>query len=337
MKGCFRLQHVRARCTKGFSLIEVMISLAIGLIMVVAVFSAYLGASTAGRIAEAQGRMNEDAQTALTVLTQQLRMAGNNPTQPDRTDKSRRNPAYSPYDAATFMNIPATASPSSFSIRGCSKNFSNITSATRLDALVCPNGTGYSANSVAVSYEADAFNSVPTAPGIPADCLGAALASIQVTFPAENPSGPYFYSVAENRFYIDVSTANVPSLYCQGNGQNSIAQPLVENIEDLQFAYGVVKASTAAADLGTASISGYLRADELTTNFALAALPDDPARWAKVVAVRICVLARSEISIATDFISARYTKCDGTVENAPPDLRLRRAYTTTVVLRNRRL
>ena len=334
MKGCFRIQHVRVRCTKGFSLIEVMISLAIGLIMVVAVFSAYLGASTAGRIAEAQGRMNEDAQTALTVLTQQLRMAGNNPTQPDRTEKSRRNPAYNPYDAATFVNIPATASPSSFSIRGCSKNFSNITSATRLDALVCPNGTGYSANSIAVSYEADAFNSIQTDPGIPADCLGAALTSTQVNFPAENPSGPYFYSVAENRFYIDVSTANVPSLYCKGNGQNSLAQPLVENIEDLQLTYGVVKALTAAADLKTASISGYLQANEFMAKIAL---PDDAARWAQVVAVRICIVARSEAKVATDLASARYTKCDGNIENAPLDLRLRRAYTTTVVLRNRRL
>ena len=334
MKGCSRLQHARARCAKGFSLIEVMISLAIGLIMVVVVFSAYLGASTAGRIAEAQGRMNEDAQTALTVLTQQLRMAGNNPTQPDRTEKSRRNPAYNPYDAATFVNIPATASPSSFSIRGCSKNFSNITSATRLDALVCPNGTGYSANSIAVSYEADAFNSIQTDPGIPADCLGAALTSTQVNFPAENPSGPYFYSVAENRFYIDVSTANVPSLYCKGNGQNSLAQPLVENIEDLQLTYGVVKALTAAADLKTASISGYLQANEFMAKIAL---PDDAARWAQVVAVRICIVARSEAKVATDLASARYTKCDGNIENAPLDLRLRRAYTTTVVLRNRRL
>ena len=334
MKGYLRLRPPRAHHAKGFSLIELMISLAIGLIMMVVVFSAYLGASAAGRIAEAQGRMNEDAQTALTVLTQQLRMAGNNPTQPDRTEKSRRNPAYNPYDAATFVNIPATASPSSFSIRGCSKNFSNITSATRLDALVCPNGTGYSANSIAVSYEADAFNSIQTDPGIPADCLGAALTSTQVNFPAENPSGPYFYSVAENRFYIDVSTANVPSLYCKGNGQNSLAQPLVENIEDLQLTYGVVKALTAAADLKTASISGYLQANEFMAKIAL---PDDAARWAQVVAVRICIVARSEAKVATDLASARYTKCDGNIENAPLDLRLRRAYTTTVVLRNRRL
>ena len=324
--------------TGGFTLIELMISLAIGLIMMVVVFSAYLGATIAGRIAEAQGRMNDDAQAALNVLTQQLRMAGNNPAQPDRTDKSRHNPVYNPNDPSTFVVTPASASPSSFSIRGCSQNFSNITSAPRSDTLTCPAGNASSPNSIAVSYEADVFNTVPTTSRIPTDCVGSNLAQTQVKFPAENPQGPYFYNMAENRFYIDLSPATkVPSLYCRGNGESSVPQPLVENIEDLQFSFGVVKASTDAADIPAASVSGYLRADELTTNPTLAALSDDSARWAKVVAVRICIVARSEAKVASDLASARYTKCDGTVDSTPPDLRLRRAYTTTVVLRNRRI
>lgn len=325
------------RRADGFSLIELMISLTIGLLMLPVIFYAYGGATAAGRVAEAQGRMNDDAQAALSVLTQQLRMAGDNPAQPNRTDKSRRNPVYTPYDPATFVVVPATASPSSFSIRGCSQNFSNMTTAPRFDALICPDGNAPSTNSIAVSYEADIFNSVPTSPGIPTDCVGSNLAQTQVTFPAETPAGPYFYSVAETRFYIGLSSAQVPSLYCWGNGQNSNPQPLVENIEDLQFSFGVVKASTTAADIPTASVSGYLRADEITTNPTLAALPDDPARWEKVVAVRICILVRSEAKVAPSLTSARFTKCDGSVESAPSDLRLRRAYTTTVVLRNRRI
>lgn len=322
----------------GFTLLELMISLTIGLLLVLVVFSAYSGATAAGRVAEAQGRMNDDAQAALNVLTQQLRMAGDNPAQSDRTDKSRRNPVFNPYDPTTpFDVMPTTASPSSFSIRGCGKNFSNITDALRSDDLLCPVGGAASTNSISVSYEADAFNSVPTTSGAPTDCVGSSLAQTKVTFPAETPAGPYFYSAAENRFYIDLSSAQVPSLFCRGNGKNSTPQPLVENIEDLQLSYGAVKASTLAADITAASVSGYLRGDEVTTSPTLAALPDDSARWAKVVAVRICILARSEAKVASSLTSARYTKCDGTVENTPPDLRLRRAYTTTVVLRNRRL
>ena len=162
MKGCCPLPPSRVRYAKGFSLIELMISLTIGLIMMAVVFYAYFGSLTAGRIAEAQGRMNEDAQAALSLLTQQLRMAGNNPTQPDRTENSRRNPVYNLYDAATFVNVPTTVYPSSFSIRGCDDSFNNITSATRLDALVCATGTSYSPNSIAVSYEADILTVWPT-------------------------------------------------------------------------------------------------------------------------------------------------------------------------------
>jgi type IV pilus assembly protein PilW len=308
-----------------------MVSLAIGLLIVTAAFSAYLGASGAGKAAESQGRMNEDAQAALTILVQQLRMAGNNPQQADRSDKAGRNPVYSPYPGV-FIPLPASFSLSAFSLRGCDGKFSNLAMAGSLDALTCAPGSNASPDSIAASYEADAFNSIAAT-----DCLGAALSQINATFvPPESSNGPYF--VSGNVFYIDTSTSIVsPSLYCKGNGIGSVAQPLVENIEDLQLSYGVVKSTTAAADVSTAAIAGYLRADEVISQSAMAALADDAERWSKVIAVRICVLVRSERPVVTDAVSARYLQCDGTMNTAPPDLRLRRAYYATVVMRNRRL
>ena len=58
-------------------------------------------------------------------------------------------------------------------------------------------------------------------------------------------------------------------------------------------------------------------------------------RWAKVATVRVCLIVRSETPVAADTDSARYYDCTGTLVTTPPDLRLRRAYTTTIVLRNR--
>ena len=85
------------RHAKGFSLIELMVSLTIGLIIAVAAGSAYLGSAGAGRIAEAQSRMNEDAQAALNILAQQVREAGNNPLRSgDRAPALRHNPIYDP-------------------------------------------------------------------------------------------------------------------------------------------------------------------------------------------------------------------------------------------------
>ena len=81
-------------------------------------------------------------------------------------------------------------------------------------------------------------------------------------------------------------------------------------------------------------MAGYLRADELN---ALSVSTNDPAPWGQVLSVRICVLVRSESNLLSDTVSARYLKCDGTLEMNPPDQRMRQAYFSTVVLRNRRL
>ena len=336
MKRCSLLRGQQN--LKGFSLIELLVSMAIGLIIAAAAFSSYLGAAGASKAAEAQGRMNEDAQAALTILTQQLRMAGGNPNQPNRSDKSRHNPVYTPYDPATFKILqPVMFVPSAFSIRGCDGKFSNIAAATSLDDLNCVAGANVLPDSIAVSYEADAFNSVPTDSKLPTDCLGVRLNKISATSIEALPVSSDYY-VANNLFYIDTSLSIAsPSLYCKGNGVASAAQPLVENIEDMQFTYGAVASSTATVDTATAVVAGYLTADQVRTQLNMAALPNDAERWAKVITVRICVLVRSEVPVATDSASARYLKCDGTLQTAPADLRLRRAYHATVVLRNRRL
>lgn len=344
------------RVDKGFSLLELMIALSIGMMITVATLSAYLGAASASSMTEAQSRMNEDATTALNILAQQLRMAGNNPEQSNRVDNSdpslssRRNPVYG---STSFPTSPSSFSTVNFIIRGCDGTFSNISSSTaRIDDLACaPNDA--KPDSIAITYEADLFNTTPTAtlPLMPTDCLGDPLPAVSADLPTIVGSGSatttVTYAVASNRYYI--GTANdsapaatqllsTPSLYCKGNGNNglSVAQPLVENVEDMQFTYGAALASTTDAAMSTAPVAGYLSASQMASDPTMAALPDEASRWKKVITVRICVLVRSEGQVVTDIFSARYRKCDDTVETSPPDRRLRRAYYTTVVLRNRR-
>ncbi len=322
---------------------ELMISLTIGLIIAIAAISAYMGASNASKMTDAQSRMNEDAQAALTILAQHIRMAGNNPGQANRvvdanpTLASTHNPVYVP--APTYAGYTNTFNLTDFAIRGCDGKFTNIATAGNLDALSCPGGTSTLPDSIAVSYEADKYNTVPTTAGLATDCLGNALATQTATI-ATTAAGTSTtaltainFSAADNRFYIGTSTAIVsPSLYCKGNGGLGNAQPLVENIENLQFQYGTVSTATTST---TAPVAGYLSADDVVTNVYLAALANDAQRWAKVVTVRVCVVVRSEFPVVSDAASAKYRDCDGTLVNAP-DLRLRRAYFTTVALRNRR-
>ncbi len=313
---------IRLRHDRGLTLIELMVSMVIGLILMIAVVATYLGASGAGRASEAQGRMNEDAQAALGILAQQLRMAGDNPKRSNYQSAAPRNPVYG---AGTYA------------VRGCDGKFSDITTAASIQALTCAAGGGTAADSIAISYEADVFNTVATSGGNATDCLGNALAVVtaapqpQVWLGAVvgPPVVPITYTVADNRFYIATSNAiKSPSLYCKGSG-NANPQPLVENVEDLQLTYGIAKSAATKPD-----VAGYLDAAGIVANAELSLLADD-VRWSKVITARICVVMRSDVPVVTDAVSAQYIKCNGEKETSPPDLRLRRAYSTTVVLRNR--
>jgi type IV pilus assembly protein PilW len=391
-------------------------------------------------MAEAQGRMYEDGQAALTILAQQLRMAGSNHNQSNRFDISSKNPVYTsratltgtidPAASATvtgvgtfflteltvgdriivsdetrevdvitsdtsltvdtdFSNHPNDTSPkvlyatlplpnqppvfsdgspfplSDYSLRGCDGTFSNITAATAtsLDALTCTTNNA-KPDSIALSYEADRFNTVPTTASspLPTDCLGYALNKITADIPKvpaeadivsstqreieppDHHSSAYDtadYYVADNRFYIATSSAT-PSLYCKGNGKNTTVQPLVENIEDMQITYGVVKNDAEPQTWADQAVAGYLSAEKLNGVAGNASVDvnltdfSQQDRWKKVITVRICLLVRSVDPVVSDLASARYFKCDGTLETSPPaDRRLRHTYSTTVILRNR--
>ena len=320
----------RARRTHGITLIELLVSVAIGMVLMIAIISAYLGSAGASRMAEAQGRMNEDAQAALSILAQQIRMAGDNPRRPEYDNATRRNPAFT---ATTYF------------IRGCDGTFTDVTTATDIASLTCSAGTNNNPDSIAISYEADVDNTVPTSGGVATDCLGQGLPTVtgnitkwdgvSTVAPATTTVAATF-TVADNRFYIATpASSSTPSLYCSGNGRALLAssrqspQPLAENIEDLQFVYGT------APTTGTMTMAGFLTANEVETEINLAALPDSPSRWARTMTVRICVLARSNDPVVSDTGSAGYYNCQGTLVTNPPDKRLRRAYFSTVVMRNR--
>lgn len=326
---------------RGVTLIELLISMTIGMIIMVAVIGAYLGVSGASRSAEAIGRMNEDGQAALTILTQQLRMSGVNPSQPDRNSVSLGL-------SARGNTVPLHNSvTNAFAIRGCDLKFSDVTSAASTAALTCGHGAASTGpDSISIAYEADRYNTVPTSAGVATDCMGSGIASSSANYLKSDGLTAVTATIyeAENRFYIGTSTyVTNPTLYCKGNATAN-AQPLVENIEDLQFTYGTANTATTTSPIyttvtptfTTTLVLGYLSAYEVENT--VASMPSGvgatAARWNSVKTVRICVLVRSESPVADSIASARYLDCSGTLITTPPDRRLRRAFSTTIVLRN---
>jgi type IV pilus assembly protein PilW len=300
----------------GLTLIELLVSMVIAMIVSLAAASVYLNAAEASRFSDEQQRMHEDAQAALNALTQHLNLAGTNPIQPNRASNFRRNPL-----------------TDTMAVRGCDGVATNITTTGTISSLACATpSSATEADSIAVRYEADTYNT-DSINARPTDCLGASLTTATASVSAV--SGGAISTVtasffeAENRFFISQQNS-VPSLSCHGNGGGS-SQPIVENIEDMQITYGV----SSPTNTGSLVVAGYLNADGIATNANLSAL-STAQRWAKVLTVRICVLARSSSPLPVGAASAQYIDCHGnTVSTNASDQRLRRAYTTTLVLRNR--
>ena len=74
-------QPTLQRKQRGFSLLEIMVSLVIGLVVVGAVLVSYIASGKAGKQQSAYAEMNENAQIALGILSRDLLLAGYaNPT-----------------------------------------------------------------------------------------------------------------------------------------------------------------------------------------------------------------------------------------------------------------
>lgn len=306
----------------GFSLLELLIATSIGMVITVGAIAVFANSSTSSKTTEAQSRMNEDAQAALSLLSKEIKMAGYK--HPDPTPQ--------PCDS-----VPA------LTIHGCSGMLKFDANSVSDNKLKCEINSPSPPHSLFLRYEADAWNTTASA-GKPTDCLGFKLAA-----PAGLPN------IAENRYYIGTSPIIfAPSLYCQGNGGLGFGQPLIENIEDLKFSFGTAvipapePAASASASASASStlapqscgrtkqIAGYLSATEVE-NLAPSQSNEGIAKaWNQVLTVQICIVVRSEAkNLVNDNASSTYTKCDGTQDASQTDRRLRRAYTTTVALRNR--
>lgn len=314
-RGVWRSQH-------GVSLVEMLISITIGLVVIGALVGVYAGGSQATNLVRAQNQMNEDAMAALTILSNEIRQAGFNPQQTSRIASELQNPL-----------VPAPGNPgvvtTTISFFACSSLFASSTGTDGISNLVC--GSNTSSHSLAVVYEVDAYSASKTTGGVAADCVGATVPQTSFTFPT---AGNQTYYVVENRYFVESS-----ALKCVGNGSfSSGSQPLVDNVVSLSLSLGLstptaTYSATVAGYLDPASVGPIKAGESLTSvNVNLGALPNSFVRWNKVMAVRICVVVQSENAVLDE--DTVYFDCNRSAQNTT-GRKLRRAYAATVQLRNR--
>lgn len=265
----------------GFSLIELMISIVIGMVVVGAVLAAYLGAGKSSRASRAMAQITEDASIAMNVMRSSIAMVG--------------------YGRPTgLVGSKFTKAYNGQGMFGCDAAFQTPTDA--IAALTCSAAAG--PDSIAVAYEAEKDNSVVGADGRPLDCLGNAL-SLDAT-------GTYY--LAYNRFYVSGG-----QLMCMGPGSGT-PQALVDNVADMQIRYGV------------ANVGALNQVARYETGTSLQAALGAPG-WGQTVSVRVCVVVRSTDNVLDQKLT--YEGCSGQVTPADGDLRMYRAFTTTIVMQNR--
>jgi type IV pilus assembly protein PilW len=312
---------------RGLSLVELMVSMTIGLFLMGAVSIIYINTSNSSRASTLESQMNEDAALALELLQQQIRLAG-----------------FSNVNASGARRFPSQV------VRGCEGDSGATATGSafadndaEFSALAC-NGGGRRPDSFAIRYEATLLNSqtVRDAGGVerPGNCAHEALAPWDATATEGALAGVTSMNLADNRYYIDNDVDGTPSLFCQGRvgpgpapAGYGAATALIPNVEDMQVQYAVT-ALPVDGQVIPHQIAGYVDADHLV-------LGAPAMNWSRVAALRVCLIVRSARPVPAGDNSradlGTYQPCDpaaGPVTNN--DGFLRRAYVTTIQLRNMR-
>jgi type IV pilus assembly protein PilW len=357
---------------RGLSIIELMVSVAISVAVLSALSYVYVGSRGAYRTNEALARVQETGRFALEWIARDLRAAGfmgclsrgvvpvfySNP-KPATLPSNRTLFGYE--DGAGF--VTSGYKPTSLTyVRGDVVLIQAIDFTPR--ALVVEDTDVVNAN-IRVDnnpgFEPDEFLIVT-------DCERAAVFTLTNTFPANtlthggNSNGgletsnhlinPPFrassrafvarFSASPKGYFIGRNRAGRPSLYrMTGAGAGAAAEEVVENVEDLDFLYGVDTNNDGSVD-------AYMKADGMTE-----------AQWDQVLSVRVSLVVMSSEALAEtrgqavsaaiaggQVVYVRDEDGDSVADAQPANVSaarrdansersLRQVFTTTVALRNR--
>lgn len=343
---------------RGLSIIELMVSVAISVSVLSSLVYVYVGSRTAYRTNEALARVQETGRFALEWISRDLRQAGymgclSRGTQP--IFYSNPKPTTLPTGTALFgyengvgFIRTGTSPPNPTTInhvRGDvvllhSISFSERALVVEDTSVVNANikvdrNPGFEQGEFLIVTDCERAAVFTLTPGGSANTLAHAAnvnGGLDTRNHLINPpyratsraivarfgSGPTGYFIGNNR-------AGRPSLYrFSGSGASTRAEEVVENVEDLDFLFGVDTSGDGAVD-------AYLTAAQVTA----------ANQWDRVLSARVSLVAVSSDAVASggggQVIYLRDADGDTVVDaqTAPNDRRLRQVFSTTIALRNR--
>ena len=223
--------YSKARAHYGVTLIELMVSITIGMVIVLFVSTLYISSRSSARINDDNAIMQNEGRMALSLIGRNLMQAGfGNLASSDMTTNTSK---------AKLTDFIGDG------LFGCNTGFATPNSIT---SKKCASTEGQPA--FQVSYRVE--NTVNTKIGAGTDCNG--------------QTAPYDESkvnrVAVNRFFLKKPEGETQQhLYCLGNG-NNIAQPLLGNVDGMWVRYGITTQTDGDAS-GFKSVEKYVKASEV--------------------------------------------------------------------------
>lgn len=312
----------------GRSLVEMMLSITIGLAVTAGVSTAFVASTRTARVAGELAGIADTGQVAMQLIGNSIRQSGYGEIVGSEIAVG---------GGQASLQRSQTLFADGASLAGCSgARFVDDTNRNP----VCGGAVDPNFDSLMVRFQGDAV--IPPAQGLIDDCLG-------ILPPAEPlPVGHVGTSVVANRPIVQNAYFGAAgSLWCRGNGRAAEALPfpapqqLVGNVEQFKVFYGFddVRYSNPAVNPGATVRS-------LRDAAFLNGLPPETLPWDFVVSVHVCIVVRSGPDAARDLSNATsysYSRCPMTAAEAagaPPqetatDRALRRTYTQVFTVRSR--
>ena len=281
---------------RGFSLIEMMIAMVIGIFLIGGLSSLYINSKSSDKMRSQVSEMEENARTALIAMRQIISHAG----YPSEYSLPLDKPFYAEAD-----DIPNPTCRSGGADSNLIK-YKYIRDEKTKNSVVAKRDTMVVVNML----DSPNNTSIGASSNIIEDCVGSV---VEPECSSDPVDGMYSNSEAKVYNYLYINTpSGRRALTCMGSLGGS--QPIAENIESLQFLYGVVKSNGNMV---------YRNAEGINTN----------NEWGSVTTVQVGILVRSEKEVLERAEARVFLVLDEEI-TTPKDRRIYRAYTTTIVLPN---
>ncbi|MEE9351257.1 MAG: PilW family protein [Thiotrichaceae bacterium] len=309
---------------KGLTLIELMISMTLGLFLIGGMMSMYLGSTSSDKTRTELSDIEANARLAIVALRDSIQHAGYGGTSISSLDK--------PFHTTVDLAIPnPSCGTGNAIISGLGTNEGLLNPPTALTSFTTDNDAGDIITVVARPDNPDSgplFFDCASSPNNGAANYAyfddstittvAAAKARQVACSAEVTDANLY-----SAFFLRQQTGEPKQLVCYGS-RSADADPYViaDNIDNLQIRYGVL---TGGID-GVGGSTRFLNADQVD------ALTDG---WQSIISVQVALLVGSSKNVLENPKARSYELLDKTINKTASDHKMYKVYSTTIALPNR--